>query len=316
MKANFFVIESPLQACSAIKVGNTIDGLNWFLVRLNGEVKNDQLIKEAFHGSRFHGNVFFFKCKKGNKINIISLIVKCYFFCISKHPVNNRIFIGHWHSIWMRVLAYLLNARNVNVLDDGLATLDALNRLESSLNKPSFHKIKMLLYPTFYSSFADESTYQKLFKLARNEKKTGKRDDEFAIIIGSPLVEKGILTESNYNIYFENMISYASEHYNTILYIPHRAEYMYEKKLGSISSITIKNIDVSIEQYIYKLNILPGAVISFYSTALVNISNEYDDIKCISIVIKLDDINSKFKDRVNEAYVYFSKNNKIEMMEI
>jgi hypothetical protein len=89
--------------------------------------------------------------------------------------------------------------------------------------------------------------------------------------IGSPLVERNVVSLSTYLEYIERICNKYSD--ANIVYIPHRREQKLKiKKISEKLGIQTQEMDKTIEMFELHNECLPGNITSFFSTALFNLN--------------------------------------------
>ncbi|PWC09725.1 hypothetical protein [Brenneria corticis] len=307
MRVNFFILESPLQVASACKVSELFDSESFFFIRLNGDKNNDDLIYREMDKVSKETHRVFFKTKRGSRISLLLCFARLLIHYIRFIGRIDGVFIGHWQSRWMRVSSVIIKLQNIGIVDDGLATISAIRQL-NTLKKNRF----LLKYlPTFYTSFDINIPYPKIVS-CKKKKQVSCKVGSFAIIIGTPLVEKGIINFGLYEKIINNISSHMKSKSMDIIYIPHRAEGQLLDRYDS--DIKIMTLDKSVEDYFKELISFPSFVFSFYSTALVNLSEVYKGPSFYSILLDENDIESNFKSIVLNSYEYIFSLNSIKVV--
>jgi len=230
--------------------------------------------------------------------------------------------IGNMGHLWFQWLLGKTKCYEKIILDDGLATINTIKNLTNGIKQKkegrlSFVERKMLNNKSielnklvFFSrydklNFAPAMFIQNELKYLKSKyAKLHYKKTPNAIFIGQLLSENGILSFESY-IYMINSIK---EYYESkgieFIYMCHRRD--------EISRLphdwNIQKIDVPIEIHILSQDFIPATILSFYSTALLNLKILLPEIsQIISVRISDSLINANFLEDIRNIYNYFEQ---------
>lgn len=211
----------------------------------------------------------------------------------------DAVIIGNFNNIVGYFLSVKFDKLNkkVTLLDDGLATIKIYldrNRRNLKSNQNLFggrwlkaYKKIFGIKPTkkidrlnFYTSYdlckLVESTCDqvKLIQPSTPSKNTILTDKNQVWFIGSPVVEFGIIERKAFDYLLEALKKELSKRGASLYYILHRSE--KEKGQG----LNYVKFDEPLEIVFEDLKTYPQSIISFYSSALVNLASAYPSLKC------------------------------------
>lgn len=241
-----------------------------------------------------------------------------YISFLSKLNNYKCVVIGNFNNVVAYHLACLFQrkSKEIILIDDGLATINIyLERNQYfRLNNHylfggkfimAFHKLfyqrLQIERVAFFTSFKLEKLqpikFDYIIKQCVLNNTVVERIDEIWFI-GSPLTENMIIEERTFFDYMENVKTYAQKQSCRLVYILHR----FEKIKPEINCI---QFDKPIEVHLASLNSFPKEIITFYSSAIVNIASQYPDLKCSYINLYKD--NNKL-DRLKNVYEFLNNN--------
>ncbi|MEZ9412515.1 polysialyltransferase family glycosyltransferase [Vibrio lentus] len=286
------LVESPIQLESALK-SISYFGLSkrnvLFIVRLNGIVKNDNLILSMI--SNYERVVF--SAHERSKFAIFGSFVAFMHYIINFGKIN--IFMGDWRSTWMRLASFFVAKDKLYIMDDGLATLGVINSLERL--KKTERKLNVV---TIYPMNGDEFDKIKLFQLPVENITIEHIYDDSILFIGSPLEEKGIISRYDWERY---ILSIKNDIKNEpFYYFPHRAESKGNLKFISECGFEIIESPLGLEDFIFQSKKVPCYIIGFYSTALVNLKLKSSSLNLISFKLPTSNVNEFNRDSIMLAY--------------
>ena len=130
---------------------------------------------------------------------------------------------------------------------------------------------------TIYTNLpiAQSSKYE-VVQLKCNKKSIAKESSSVAFI-GSKVVDAGIISLESFELSMRHIFSYYHEKgFSRISYVAHRSE--TQVVLSSVARLgfVLIELDSTIEEHFSVVEQLPEVIASFYSTALYNLSCEYD----------------------------------------
>ncbi len=337
---NLFVITSPLQYI------NAIEALSFFsiksteailVIKLSHDINSNQQLQELINKKDWY-KIIINKKEKGfwNFIKDLALLKNLNTNYIS----FKRVFIGDFLQWNSRMFIINIKAKEYLLLDDGLSTIhiyeNCLKKIEDFRDNRKDVKIKSLIAKILYklkTNISDKKninlfTSFKLlaypnikiyennyFVLKSRQNSTLKKMNFSTIIIGSPFVDKNMLSQDTYLNYLSQI---QKSYQNTkIKYIPHRAESKnllnQIKQLDNIDLYTINN---SVELEFLDINLTGVTVAGFYSTALVNLNKMYNLNKIDSFIIDFSHLDETIQNRISEAYHYLGQISNIQLKKL
>jgi hypothetical protein len=288
VKSVVVFVESPFQLANAFEFSQLQPSVSWLIiVRLNGDKKNDDAILRAADNNQ-RSNV---------KIKFLGIprkgVRKFYGLCrlLSVLPllwgVGEVIFFDD-RSVVFRLLKRVMR-RDVYLADDGAYSFVKIKELEKSREK-----IAGLI--TRFKEIESQSVniihvpYKEITVKTAN----------YALVVGMPVCEKGIISKESYLSFVNLMLNKAeSITGHKAYYFPHRSESAY-RDLG----IPVILSDLSVEEYIEEnMAAAPSAIVSMYSTALFVVSSKFLGVRCFYFRLPELEIKSEVS-RKNIALVY------------
>jgi len=334
---NVFIIITPLQLINAIEYKEQYlkESTNTnILFVINYLEKTKEQIKQVLEFSQwdevhfvFNHSVTYSSRIKGVLYHLLfSFYEKTAFNRINNILVNQKpdfIAIGNYYNRICYKLLQKHNYSNAIVLDDGMNSMSITSIRGNEINQGKNHFLLKKFTPkkkielglmgignrpiersiTFYSSFikaVDNNDrlvingfhfFSSLFER--------KRKGDFVYFIGSPFVELGIISQTTYFRFLDNIKNYYSE---PVIYIAHRLERDYNlEKIKTI--LSVKRLVNPIEIELIKLDILPGKLASFYSAALITISKIFSNrIEVNSFLLPFEEVNKISKEMFIDVY--------------
>ncbi|WP_053979380.1 hypothetical protein [Marinagarivorans algicola] len=319
MPPEIVFIESPLQLKSALRMTSSSGNL-LIVCRLNGEAENDSRIKSSACGADIEYR--FIVAPPGSAWGLMKLIVLAVYIRLRQvfSVKCSTVFIGDYRAFWMRICASFFSLRSINILDDGMATIHVVSKLDESLVKQG--GLLRLLMPSvcFYTAFNIKAEKVDIVYLPV-ERFTDDRDTDSSVayFIGAPLVEKGIVTAQSYKSLMADVAEYFYHKHRSIkkvVYVPHRAELEenYSASVDGLNLFTVKSLNEDVESYMQKLKMAPACAASFYSTALFMLRESGFDV--ISFKIPLDFVALKFSKDIDQVYDFYHVLNNVEVVEL
>jgi hypothetical protein len=321
-KESLVIIYTPLQYLNALAYKNQLGKKCKFLVLTSRKINIQQIRKIDKENNCNYPlkKICFFN----EELLWISKSLYTLFLRTSKYK---EIIIGNYDNIISYFLALKFQGKNKEIilLDDGLATLNVYReRNELKILKSSClfgGKINLLINNilfkknylnsiTFYTSFDLQSIaaprFDKVIKQVYEVIDNQNKIINEIWFIGSPLLENNTISEEKFEECMNKVKSYANENELSFKYILHR----FEKPKVGLNCI---QFDSPIEIVIKDSNLFPKEVISFYSTALINIANIFPQIKCT--YINLYKINGNLH-ALKYVYEAFEKHNNLKEFSI
>lgn len=279
---NIFVISTPFQLISTLEAiyNLNLKGYKIYVLYDYSKVNKLQLKKtvdilnidniEYFFDS--NGNKYFYAYEK------IRLIIK---LLLQRNKIN-LIFLGNYTARLYRIIIKFFNHDQIYLLDDGVATLSIQNKF---CQNDFYNLYTMFDLPVYQGQEIVTHNFQglKSFFSQKNVEKT-----DAVLVLGGKLSEVNIISSEYYTEILRKIKIKFSD--KIIYYIPHRGE-DYEK-LSYIESnlgFIIKKIDYPVE-LIFLDGTLPTIIISFFSTALISLSEIYTDINICAVRLDYDKI--------------------------
>lgn len=242
-----------------------------------------------------------------------------------------KVIIGNYNNIAGYLLTLRFDKKNKEVilLDDGLATIEiyknrAIKQIFSNHNlfggrfQKYYRKlfqidgnkgVKSITFFTFFDllkiapSNFDQVVYVPDSRKSSNYKINGKS----VWFIGSPLVELNFIDKDVFNDLMKKLSFKFKNNNIEMSYIYHRFE---KEKDFNFEDLKFNK---PLEVVFFEQNVLPKTVISFYSTALVNLASIYDDLDFYFIDLsKFAPINSN----IEEVYKFLRMHNRLKEFQI
>lgn len=210
----------------------------------------------------------------------------------------SSIIIGNYYNIVGFCLAYKFQKvkKDITVIDDGAVTVTIyVERNENDILRPSkifggfitfilrysgiLHR-KYLNNISFYTSFDLEniclSKYDTIIKQSFLLNNKNKKYSNELWFIGSPLIENKLMDRNTFNDTIIQVVNYAESKDLKFKYILHRFE-------NDKVDLNCMQFDSPIEVILDQTDTIPNEVVSFYSSAIINIASMYPYIKCFYI---------------------------------
>jgi hypothetical protein len=252
----------------------------------------------------------------------ISMIIKMIYVHFMRTKKYKKLIIGNFNNIEAYYLAIRFDkkGKEIILLDDGLATLNIYserNKKNELTNKKIFNgrlsQLMLKLFPilnkrtlsclTFYTIYDLKSivmpVYDRIinFSLHNNGNKETKNDKDLIWFIGQPLVSLNIMKENEHKEILELLKKVCELKNKKLVYILHRLETPY--KYLDIEHLKFEKSleDIFIENSL----VLPNTIITFYSSAVLNIHLLNKKLNCFYI----ETPSLKSNPIILEAYNYF-----------
>lgn len=240
---------------------------------------------------------------------------------INKIRMKDFIIIGNMNDLWFQWLLGTTKSSKKLILDDGVGTLTIVenftNKIRNEAKSRSALILKKLLNCktidlttiSFFSLYDKLDFYPAMF--IHNELKYVKsiyvkshyEKMPRAIFIGQPLAEHGIVSLESYIYMINTLKEYCTKQGIEFVYLCHRAE--------NISQLpqhwNIQELSIPIEIHLMSQDSIPARILSFYSSALLNLKKllpQMSQIVAVSIPDSLININL---DEIKNVYNYFEK---------
>lgn len=341
MKTNLILVESPFQALCALEVSlRNKNDKNILVYKLSEsperKVNNSQIENTISYGDWTEIIEF----KANNKYGGLSVHYSTAVFLrnlASRYSDKiDKLFFGEFRSRWMHQARLAINASEDWLIDDGAATIKAVNESISKgvyvdsnvLVKSSAIKsvVFQLIYGKYerklselkkqpvnvFSAFVSETngdlgleknnfSYIKSFF---NSKDNGKSNKVF--YYGSKYSEAGVVSQE-YELAFLNKIQcYYSQKGLEVQYFTHRDESSAKLELVEkiFSNSVIKNTDMA-EMHLLKSGVKPVEIAAAYSSVLSSLNVIFPEIKKTSFRLKEAEIQEKFSKGISMAYEFY-----------
>ena len=230
--------------------------------------------------------------------------VKLYYVILFLRPKKyNRLVLGNYNNLvgYYCSLKFNEKGKEIILLDDGLASVKIYidrNRHNKLYNDNLFggkgiklfkgmfginngRIINHLIFFTSYNLEKLQRSSQDYVwindKVGENSKK--KINPNLVWFIGSPVVESKIINLNDFQIIIDKLISKFKEDGKDLIYVMHR----FEKK--KIPNLKYERFDKPLEVVFQQREELPSTVISFYSSALINLASIHRGFRFLYINI-------------------------------
>lgn len=233
---------------------------------LNSEKEKDQCfkIKKLF---KFN----FFSIKVVNSIIQIFRLQMLFKNC-------NTLIIGHLFDNICVISSKLISYNNLIILDDGVSSLAIKDKI--FFNKSpydNFLGLKQNIFDFFVNTpkkFSLFTIFYDHLELSDNIKVIPnnfnfltsnikfEKNDCLVYFIGTPVVENGLVSKTNFNNFFKNIKE------NNIMYFPHRREKIENLKFLESLGIKLCFSNIPFELFLLDSKKLPSKIISFSSSVL------------------------------------------------
>lgn len=330
---NVFLIESPLQLLNAIeaKTYYQLKNEDSLLLLQNGEIPESLEQMKSMINADIWPNVRIVGTGKG-KISWFTRMIALKKIAKKVGQIN-LLFLGDYRSDLMKDFANTVNYKKLVVIDDGAATINTYKNLVgkeeinvnhfSNLSKTEMIKNitkKILYFGNAPSSFTpkqiDLFTVYNLpsenrVKVHKNEYYYHKSINKQKLVegkiyfLGAPLSEKKVI-KSNEEYFNYLLLIKESLPKLPIVYVPHRAE--ESDKIRKIKELgfNIEQNHTCVEHMMIYSNTIPEYIISFYSSALINLKKMMSpEVKIISYQLPYEDLEPKMRSTIKSVYDYY-----------
>ena len=208
-----------------------------------------------------------------------------------------HIYYGDENSKFFKI-SRILFENKIILLDDGVATINS-----SELSIPRFSIFN-------YHNNTTINSWRALRTLIKHRELV---TEKYSLIIGSKVVEEGIMSPNTYERFISHARTITS---GKMYYIPHRGE--NKNNLDSILkkyNIEIYSPRAPIEIVALLFNSAPEKIISMFSTALFSMQQIYKESLIFSIRID-DELFLKRKKQIINIYKKIEEANNIETIKI
>jgi hypothetical protein len=253
----------------------------------------------------------------------ISMIIKMIYVYFIRTKKYKKLIIGNFNNIEAYYLAIRFNKKGKEtiLLDDGLATLNIYserNKKNELRNKKILNgrlsQLILKLFPILHKRTISCLTFYTLYNLKsivmpvndriinfsfqnNNDNKEKKNDKDLIWFIGQPLVSLNIMKENEHKEILKLLKKVCEIKNKKLVYILHRLETPYK-----YLDIEYLKFEKSLEDiFIENDFVLPNIIITFYSSAILNIHLLNKDLNCFYI----ETPSLKSNPLIIEAYNYF-----------
>jgi len=221
--------------------------------------------------------------------------------------------LGDYANGYFRHVANRTECKRIIALDDGFGTLKTFNSEEwcfkdkkedckkiISFGYYNSTKSNVELFTVFDSIVKYENTIKNNFSFLREAMIEVKKTND-SYIIGTPLVESGIIENDTYLEYLRGITEKIGN--RNIIYIPHRRETDWRlREIADRFGFAVKRLAMPVELYFCMNKIIPKYIISFYSTSLYNLSKLFgSNTNIVSIKINSSHIKKGNKS-IDDVY--------------
>lgn len=338
-KINIFVVESPLQALSAIEAK-----------ALDKSASNVLIV--SYQNKKYSDNntQLYDVVNKGNWDRVYTLkkitclprkLQKLFLLMVVKFLYNkkvSRLFMGEFRSEMMHYFRCALCPNETFLLDDGAVIINIqkkylLNKCHWP-NDEAYKKgfISGLLDVLFFTAFKNkkvvseqihlfsafnivpidgqlvlENNYSLLKLQSNNQKKL----DNVVYHFGSKYSEAGIISFEYELEFIKNIQSYFKDNNIHFVYVPHREE--SQEKLSAIKRLgaEMKSLSQPAEVFFASTDSIPAHISAAYSTVLNNLSLMFDFESVIAFEVDRKMIDEKYVLDIDNVYEYFKGSEKI-----
>jgi hypothetical protein len=342
MYINVYLVEAPFQLVSAVATQKkNSDCRAWLFVRKSSSVRNNKQLDEMLQRDIFispWAKVVYLDGSSPLKLLLAS--IKFFVKLISILFVINKFAIGDFRSRFALSLVGKLRFKELCLLDDGVASLGLYyekegelfacpiedssssaisflaalkSKVEAKGNKPQFIVSTFLTLPESAHWIVEKTDLSFIFDQFRIASQT--IDDSLVYIVGSKVVEEGIVDMEIYDVFCKNIRQ--SKPTANIIYIAHREESeekiaRYKKNLG----FDISRPKMPLEFLLCSIDILPSSVISLYSAALFTSKLIEPKLNIVSYILKPSDVPPKFLKAITACYCYLEADKEVTMLSL
>lgn len=255
----------------------------------------------------------------GNNISSYWRIIKLRFkIWRLKETYTNieKVFLGSFNNIYHKAVAAEFEKKaKIFLLYDGLQVITVsdyrLGNVRYTKKYPKFHELlgyktpnfEMVHYVTPFPLNVKEDDSITVKDIAHQDYKNKEVLENDIFFIGQPLVEVNFVSKQDYLKFLKLIINdYSHSHFT---YIPHPRE--TNENLQEISAITrVQRYDVIFEEFYKNSEVVPGKIISFYSSVLLNLYYFGAETELISYEIPHGSIlSARYIQNINPVYNFF-----------
>tara|TARA_B110000908_G_C10221547_1_gene435635 strand:- start:646 stop:1695 length:1050 start_codon:yes stop_codon:yes gene_type:complete len=339
MSIDIYLIEAPFQLVSAVATQkNNLDFSAWLFVRKSSSERNNTQLDVMLQRDVFTlpwAKIVYLDGSSPFKL-LLASIKLCAMLSLILFDVN-KFSIGDFRSRFALSIVGKFRFKELCLLDDGVgslglyyekdgelvaspieessnATMSCLAALKSKVdakwNRPELILSTFLTLPESTHWIVKKTDLSFVFDQFRIASQT--IDDSLVYIVGSKVVESGVVDAKIYDIFCKNVR--LSQPTANIIYIAHREESEekishYEKDLG----FNISRPKMPLEFLLCSIDILPSSVISLYSAALFTTRLIEPKLNVVSYVLAATDIPPKFLKPIKACYCYLEADKEVTM---
>lgn len=294
MSNNLFILSNNthyLVAKKYLALHPNNNGNNYLIITLKPFQSHKNFI-DLINEERLFKAVFIIRSNSPLKV-----IFNIFYLNLISLKIRNieNIFISSYYQWIQHYIVKLFDFKNVILLNDG-ANIFSIVELRKKIRDVNFQiknplfkkiirlpQIEKLTYFTQFNLDIESSLDNQInFSFEKNENSS--INQGLIFFIGSPLIDSNIL---DYNLYIRALQDLKMKNTDKkIWYFAHRRE--SQKYLIEYESIVDKVIinEEPFEEYLLSAPVLPYAIFSFYSTAILNLFPVYKEINFYSYEIK------------------------------
>lgn len=296
---NIYFLESAPQLLSAYQASSYYPGENIFLIRLNGDIVNDNQIKETICTLNLaqSGSVFV------GKANSLSMLWRVLVLSIHSIFINLRFLAGDCRGGYTNLYMRLMVLKETVLLDDGIASINYYwDQLECPM-KPK----NEIRYDALYTALplSSNNIVNHQFESLEERLTNVEIDESLAYFIGSKVVEVGLLSEGDFIKSLDNFV--LRNKGKKLVYIAHRAESLEKVRSNYSNFLEVKVLDLPVELEFLKQNVIPGVIEGFYTGAFLFLYHINKNIDLRNHPIARNDYNYLYHEEILRCDRLFDK---------
>lgn len=315
---NLVLVFTPLQYLNAVAFKDQFNKKSKFIVLTTNRRNIDQIkLLDKDHHCQYPLEDLLFLPEE--ILWAVKLIYVTFFVSANNF---SEVLIGNYNNVVAFVLALKFQRENKDLIfvDDGLATVNIYNdrNAKGVLRSPRlfggqmiyiyryFLRNKFLQKISFYTSLDLESlTHLTCDSIIQQEIMSGTKSRALSNeiwFVGSPLIEGGVLELKEFQHDVNIVRRYAKNNNLELKYILHRFESVED-------DLNCQRFDLPIEIILNNADTIPKEIISYYSSALINIASLHPRIRCMYINLhKADPVKHN---RLETVYKIFENHNNL-----
>lgn len=276
LKNNLFLVESPFQLACAIEAANKF-GSGDVIVRVNSREEN-QFKELLLFSHEIFNSVIVINNSLSSSYQLIKFLIKLNWML--KNINYEFCFFGEFRSPWMRAIAQKYERRYL--IDDGFATINALEVIKGHKKDIKFSKVAKCIYSivglntkldskTFLYSIYDDPLIKARnhFDYLKSKSVFNSQSKPIDVVIGSGIVDIDLLDETYYLSKLKELLSLSDR---DLFYIPHRNESNEVIKKVEYCGLKIMKLDKPIELSVIMGEVNLRVVYGFFSTVLISLN--------------------------------------------